>query len=150
MPAPNNISSTDIMASLPSADEPSSNAHHHRTIERAAKTKHILQPFGSEFDSFTPPPATGELIATSTLTAYCKWKADMDAKTLKWAFKLAETNVAPFYKTCALGWQPKQKQSDLNKNWARYIVLSERGTKRPVAYTMFRFDMDYGCSVLYW
>lgn len=45
----------------------------------------------------------------------CKRKADMDPKQLKWAFKLAETNVGPYYKTCAMGWQPKIKQNDLNK-----------------------------------
>lgn len=133
---------TDIMSS--GAAEPTSTAHHHRTIERAAKTQNILEPFGSEFDTFT---VDGE---QTTLTTTCKWKAQMDAKALKWAFKLAETNVGPFYKTCSIGWQPKQKQADLNKNWARYLVLTDRATKKPVAYSMFRFDMDYGCSVLYW
>lgn len=146
--ASSNTNNADHM-SLASADLPSSNAQHHRNIERAARTKHILEPFGKDFDSYTPP-AAADATSSSSLTTYCKWKADMDAKALKWAFRLAETNVGPFYKTCSLGWQPKQKQSDLNKNWARYLVLSERATKRPVAYAMFRFDMDYGCSVLYW
>lgn len=130
----------DLMTA--NAGDPASTAHHHRTIERAAKTASILEPFGGEFDTYT----SGE----TTLTAYCKWKAKMDASSLKWAFKLAEANVAPFYRSCVGGWQPKKKQSDLNKNWARYIVLSDKATKRPVAYAMFRFDMDYGCSVLYW
>lgn len=123
--------------------DPSSTAHHHRTIERAAKTEKILEALdnAAEFSSYTHDG--------HTLTAYCRWKAKMDAKVLKWAFKLAETNVAPFYRTCSVGWQPKQKQSDLNKNWARYLVLND-AAKRPVAYSMFRFDMDYGCSVLYW
>lgn len=122
--------------------DPSSTAHHHRNIEKAAKTEKILEALGSdEFNSYTHDG--------SILTAYCRTKAKMDSKVLKWAFKLAETNVAPFYKTGPIGWQPKQKQSDLNKNWARYFVLND-AAKRPVAYTMFRFDLDYGCSVLYW
>ncbi|XP_053693825.1 N-alpha-acetyltransferase 40 [Sabethes cyaneus] len=80
---------------------------------------------------------------------YCRRKADMDPKTLKWAFKLAEKNVGPQYKTCSLGWQPKVKQSDLNKNWARYLVAVDRKLKKPAAYSMFRFDLDYGRCVLY-
>ncbi|XP_055636641.1 N-alpha-acetyltransferase 40 [Toxorhynchites rutilus septentrionalis] len=83
------------------------------------------------------------------IEVYCRRKADMDPKILKWAFKLAEKNVGPQYKSCSLGWQPKVKQSDLNKTWARYLVALDRKTKKPVAYTMFRFDLDYGRSVLY-
>lgn len=129
-------------AAMSSTADPSSTALHHRTIEKAAKAQQILEALDTdEFNSYTHDGVT--------LRTVCRWKAQMDAKTLKWAFKLAETNVAPFYRTCTVGWQPKQKQSDLNKNWARYLVLSD-AAKRPVAYSMFRFDMDYGCSVLYW
>lgn len=80
---------------------------------------------------------------------YCRRKADMDSKVLKWAFKLAEKNVGPQYKSCSLGWQPKVKQSDLNKAWARYLVAVDRKTKKPAGYSMFRFDLDYGRSVVY-
>ncbi len=113
----------------------------HKAIERASKTKNPIEPFADQFSKYSKDDFE--------VTVYCKWKADMDAKTLKWAMKLAERNVAPFYRSCAIGWQPKVKQSDLNKNWARYLVAVDK-SKQPVAYTMFRFDMDYGCSVLYW
>lgn len=138
---------SDVAAAL-GPDEPTSTALHHRTIERAAKTVDILQPFAGAFDTFqlAAAPAGG----ATTLHSYCRWKAQMDARTLKWAFRLTEANVGPFYKENALGWHPKRKLADLNKNWARYLVLQDRGQKRPVAFAMFRFDMDYGCSVLYW
>lgn len=130
--------------------EPMSTAAQHRCIERAAKTKNPFEPFGDDFSKFTMPASATNNDPPITLTTYCKWKAQMDAKHLKWAFKLAETNVGPFYKSSSIGWQPKVKQADLNKNWARYFVAVNPTTKLPVAYTMFRFDMDYGCSVLYW
>lgn len=113
----------------------------HQSIEFAAKLKNPLEPFINEFSKFTTDDCD--------VSIYCKWKSDMDAKTLKWAFKLAERNVSPFYKTGPIGWQPKVKQSDLNKNWARYMVAVDK-QKNPVAYAMFRFDLDYGNSVLYW
>lgn len=121
--------------------EPTSTSLQHRTIEKAAKAKNPFEPFGDQFTTYTNDGCS--------VRTYCKWKAQMDTKHLKWAFKLAETNVSPFYKSCPIGWQPKVKQADLNKNWARYFVAVDEA-KRPVAYTMFRFDMDYGCSVLYW
>lgn len=114
----------------------------HKAIERASKVKNPLEPFIDEFTKYT----NGDL----DVSIYCKWKSEMDAKTLKWAFKLAERNVAPFYKVGPTGWQPKVKQSDLNKNWARYLVAVDKTSKQPIAYAMFRFDMDYGHSVLYW
>lgn len=113
----------------------------HRAIEKAGKVKNPLEAIGTENTSYAKDDFQ--------VSIYCKWKADMDSKTLKWAFKLAERNVGPFYKTGPIGWQPKVKQGDLNKNWARYLVAVDK-TKKPIAYAMFRFDMDYGNSVVYW
>lgn len=114
----------------------------HRVIEKASKVKNPLGPFIDEFTKYTRD--------NLDVSIYCKWKNEMDTKTLKWAFKLAERNVGPFYKDGPMGWQPKLKQSDLNKNWARYLVAVDKKSKQPIAYAMFRFDMDYGNSVLYW
>lgn len=117
----------------------------HRAIEKANKVKNPFEPFADDFAKYTIKNDSD----TQELTIYCKWKADIDAKVIKWAFKLAERNVSGFYKVNPCGWQPKIKQSDLNKKWARYLVATDK-TKRPIAYAMFRFDMDYGHSVLYW
>lgn len=113
----------------------------HKAIEKAGKLKNPLEPIATEYTKFDNEDVS--------LSIYCKWKTDMDTKTLKWAFKLAERNVGGFYREGPIGWQPKVKQSDLNKNWARYLVAVDKD-KKPVAYTMFRFDMDYGHSVIYW
>lgn len=115
-------------------------ANQHRNIENASRSK-------NPFDSI--PDVLCFKSNASAFSLYCKTKNDMDGKTLKWAFKLAERNVSSFYKELSMGWQPKVKQSDLNKAWARYLVAVD-GNKTPVAYSMFRFDLDYGHSVLYW
>lgn len=108
-------------------------------IEKACK---VLNPFESfpEFLKYNENDLE--------LTLYCKRKSEIDPKIIKWAFKLAERNVGPYYKKCPMGWTPKIKQKDLNKVWARYLV-AVNDKKEPVAYSMFRFDLDYGCSVLY-
>ncbi|XP_055607656.1 N-alpha-acetyltransferase 40 [Uranotaenia lowii] len=114
----------------------------HKCIDNANRQKNPMEPF-PELLKYDGPDGTGEF------DLYCRRKADMEPKALKWAFKLAEKNVGPQYKSCSLGWQPKVKQADLNKNWARYLVALDRKSRKPAAYSMFRFDMDYGRSVLY-
>uniref|UniRef100_A0A1A9WB72 N-alpha-acetyltransferase 40 n=1 Tax=Glossina brevipalpis TaxID=37001 RepID=A0A1A9WB72_9MUSC len=106
-----------------------------RNVENASRSKNPLE---SIHEPFT----------YESYNLYCRCKNDMDAKTLKWAFKLAESNVGPFYKQLSVGWKPKVKQSDLNKSWARYLVAVDSNKTR-IGYAMFRFDMDYGQSVLY-
>ncbi|XP_013110459.1 N-alpha-acetyltransferase 40 [Stomoxys calcitrans] len=113
-----------------------------RSVENAARSKNPLES-QPDFMQFSSPAENSQ-----TFSLYCKAKCDMDTKTLKWAFKLAERNVSPFYKQLSMGWQPKVKQNDLNKGWARYLVAVDKN-KMPVAYSMFRFDMDYGQPVLY-
>lgn len=113
----------------------------HKNLQRAAASKNPMEKV-PDYASFASKDG-------SKFTLYCKTKSDMSDKTLKWAFKLAEKNVGPFYKSNSMGWQPKIKQADLNKNWARYLVATDKD-KNPVAYAMFRFDFDYQMSVLYW
>lgn len=55
----------------------------------------------------------------------------------KFCFKLAERNVGGYYKSCSLGWQPKVKQNDISKNWARFLIAYSE--KKPIGFTMFRF-----------
>ncbi|KAH8404691.1 hypothetical protein KR215_007107 [Drosophila sulfurigaster] len=119
-------------------DELSAGAKH-KLIQAAAREKNPLEKL--TYDSYKSN-------AGEEFKLYCRTKGDMDDKTLKWAFKLAEQNVGPFYKALKMGWKPKIKQSELNKNWARYLVALNQ-QKQPVAYTMFRFDMDDGDCVLY-
>jgi hypothetical protein len=61
---------------------------------------------------------------------------------------LAEKNVGPHYRACSLGWQPKVKQNDMTKTWAKFLIAKINGEN--AGYAMFRFDMDYGRSVVYW
>lgn len=115
-----------------------------RFIERAQRSSNPLKEI-SDSASFAEFSHQDQ-----NFTIQCRLKSDLDPKVTKWAFKLAEKNVGNYFKTCKEGWQPKIKQNDLNKNWARYLIAMDRKTKKNVAYAMFRFDLDYGSSVLYW
>ena len=113
---------------------------HQKNIEKANQAKNPIENF-TEFYNYS----NNDL----KVTIQCKQKSDLSPKIIKWSFKLSEKNVAEFYKTCNLGWQPKIKQNYLNKTWARYLVAYD-DKKQPIAFSMFRFDLDYGSAVLYW
>ncbi|XP_068155930.1 N-alpha-acetyltransferase 40 [Drosophila tropicalis] len=108
-------------------------------VEAATRSKNPLDSL--PYSSFTSP--CGE-----KFKLICSAKNDLDAKTIKWACKLAEQNVSPFYKLTKIGWQPKIKQAEHNKAWARYLVAQNEKNEN-VAYAMFRFDLDNGDCVLY-
>lgn len=116
-------------------------AYQQRVLENALRSKTPLV-FAQDHLSYTP------VDQEDSYRLCCLRKDDMDKSILKWAFKLAERNVGHLYKATSIGWQPKVKQTDLNKAWARYLLAESN--QRPVAYAMFRFDMDYGYCVLYW
>ncbi|CAG9810945.1 unnamed protein product [Chironomus riparius] len=82
-----------------------------------------------------------------TIDISYKGSKELTKDLQKWCFKLAEKNVGPHYKACSLGWQPKFKQNDMKRPWAKFLIA--KCGQENAGYTMFRFDMDYGRSVIY-
>ena len=60
---------------------------------------------------------------------------------------LFETNMKTFYEQSHDGYQPDDKRNELFSNQSRYLLI--RSTDCLVAFTHFRFDMDYGSRVIY-
>lgn len=112
----------------------------HKAIEKANQQKNPFLVIAEEYGTYTKD----ELKIT---IKYFNSK-EIPKELSKFCFKLTERNVSGYYKTCALGWQPKVKQTDMGKTWARFLVAYD-GTK-PVGFCQFRFDMDYGRSCVYW
>ena len=112
----------------------------HKAIEKANQDKNPFAKIAEEYGKYN-----NENIDFSIKYFSSK---EMSKDLQKICFKLTERNVGDYYKTCTLGWQPKIKQTDMGKNWARYLVAYV--DNKPVGFTMFRFDMDYGRSVVYW
>jgi len=82
---------------------------------------------------------------------------DVDEKTLVWAFDLVKTNMKPLYEEAygndpdmeaEFGWKEKEKKVEMREDLAWYLLAkTKEGT--PVAFSHFRFDMDYDDEVLY-
>jgi ribosomal protein S18 acetylase RimI-like enzyme len=65
-------------------------------------------------------------------------------------FKLLENNMSHLYETSTLGWTPKKKQQELNRNWARFLMVRDcAAAGKFIGYAFFRFDEDYNRAALY-
>lgn len=113
---------------------------HHKSIEKANQQKNPFTSLAEDFGKYEKDEMKIEI--------FYKSSKEMSKDLQKWCFKLAEKNVGPYYKACKLGWQPKVKQNDMTKTWAKFLIAKD-GNKN-AGYAMFRFDMDYGRSVVYW
>eukprot|EP00092_Neocalanus_flemingeri_P018538 GFUD01020074.1.p1 GENE.GFUD01020074.1~~GFUD01020074.1.p1 ORF type:complete len:263 (+),score=75.53 GFUD01020074.1:139-927(+) len=82
---------------------------------------------------------------------------DLDEKTLVWAYDLVSTNMKPLYDDAYkndpdadadFGWKEKEKKEEMREDLAWYLLArTKEGT--PVAFSHFRYDMDYDDEVLY-
>ncbi|KAM3962518.1 LOW QUALITY PROTEIN: N-alpha-acetyltransferase 40 [Aphomia sociella] len=71
----------------------------------------------------------------------------LDKSILDWAIDLTERNMKKLYETCAWGWNKERKVEEMTDDSAWYIVVKEK--KELLAFSHFRFDMDFGDPVLY-
>uniref|UniRef100_A0A1B6E3A6 N-alpha-acetyltransferase 40 n=1 Tax=Clastoptera arizonana TaxID=38151 RepID=A0A1B6E3A6_9HEMI len=78
----------------------------------------------------------------------CKKVTSLNPETIDWIFKLEKDNMEVLYNTCDWGWNDKKKREEMTEDQAWYLIArGEDGT--PVAFSHFRFDVDYGDEVLY-
>lgn len=114
----------------------------HKAIERANQQK---KPFAKIEEEYAKYQKDDLNINIKFFTS-----KELTKDLSKFCFKLAEKNVGTYYKNCSLGWQPKIKQNDMAKNWAKFLIAYDDKIGSAIGYTMFRFDMDYGRSCVYW
>jgi len=74
--------------------------------------------------------------------------ADLQEETKDWILKLLIANMKDMYQKSDWGWCEANKKQELFEDSARYLIARlEDGT--PVAYSHFRYDMDFDDDVLY-
>jgi len=82
------------------------------------------------------------------LTLETKRVTHLDHNTKEWIFKLLETNMKLMYLDSDWGWNETNKRVELTEDLAWYLIArTEEGT--PVAYSHFRYDLDFDDEVLY-
>ncbi|XP_071453873.1 N-alpha-acetyltransferase 40 isoform X2 [Hetaerina americana] len=78
----------------------------------------------------------------------CKPVGLLDESVLDFIFNLEKENMKTYYEDCSWGWNDKKKRSEMSEESARYLI-ARNPEGIPVAFSHFRFDLDYGDPVLY-
>jgi GNAT superfamily N-acetyltransferase len=85
-----------------------------------------------------------------TASLECKLYGSLDAVTRDWIFDLEKRNMKDFYEQCEWGWNDKLKKEEMTDDRAWYLIArTPEPESKAVAFSHFRFDMDYGDEVLY-
>lgn len=66
-----------------------------------------------------------------------------------WILDLTRLNVKELYIDSGWGWSDGDKGRELWHSMSQYLLVRNSATQDLVAFTHFRFDMDYGSHVLY-
>ncbi|XP_063231523.1 N-alpha-acetyltransferase 40 isoform X2 [Bacillus rossius redtenbacheri] len=78
----------------------------------------------------------------------CKKASLLPQATLDWAFELLKRNMQNLYEQCEWGWNEKAKRDEMTDEMAWYLTATASDNQL-VAFSHFRFDVDYGDEVLY-
>ncbi|CAH0400416.1 unnamed protein product [Chilo suppressalis] len=79
---------------------------------------------------------------------YIQKVTDLDKNILQWAIDLTERNMKKLYETCAWGWNKEKKVEEMTDDNAFYLIAKAKNGS-PLAFSHFRFDLDFGEPVLY-
>ncbi|XP_072930004.1 N-alpha-acetyltransferase 40 isoform X2 [Epargyreus clarus] len=79
---------------------------------------------------------------------YIQRVTDLDKNVLDWAIDLTERNMKRLYETCAWGWNRERKIEEMTDDAAWYLIAKDQKDNL-LAFSHFRFDMDFGDPVLY-
>ena len=75
--------------------------------------------------------------------------ADLDKDTQEWIITLITDNMKEQYEKSSWGWKEANKREEMLDDEAWYLMAKDNTTGKFVAYSHFRFDMDYDDEVLY-
>lgn len=82
------------------------------------------------------------------LTLMCSRVRELPRGVIQWILDLMKRNMETLYNDCDWGWDDEKKRNEMTEDAAWYLVAYDTDRK-PVAFSHFRFDIDYGLEVLY-
>uniref|UniRef100_A0A2P2I266 N-alpha-acetyltransferase 40 n=1 Tax=Hirondellea gigas TaxID=1518452 RepID=A0A2P2I266_9CRUS len=74
---------------------------------------------------------------------------DTEQNIKDWLLDLTRENVKELYLDSGWGWSDAEKGDELWHSMSQYLIVRNSSTSELLAFTHFRFDMDYGSHVLY-
>jgi len=115
-----------------------------KDVGNAVKKAHQLE---NPLESLESIPQGGELKNGKTCEIKHLKAQQLTPPLEKWLMDLMTRNMKHMYKKALDGWRPKKKWKEMTEKTSRYLIAYV--DSKPVAFSHFRFDMDYGREVLY-
>jgi len=79
----------------------------------------------------------------------CVKKNEMSDENLQWVFDLTKTNMEAMYQESPWGWFDKSKKKEMFHDEMRFLMVVDEDSGKNVAFTSFRFDIDFDQPVVY-
>uniref|UniRef100_A0A0A9ZD19 N-alpha-acetyltransferase 40 n=1 Tax=Lygus hesperus TaxID=30085 RepID=A0A0A9ZD19_LYGHE len=79
----------------------------------------------------------------------CARVKDLMPDVMQWILDLMKRNMEQVYNQCEWGWNGEKKREEMTEDAAWYLVAFTTEGNQPVAFSHFRFDIDFGYEVLY-
>ncbi|XP_033735228.1 N-alpha-acetyltransferase 40-like [Pecten maximus] len=73
---------------------------------------------------------------------------DLSQELTDWVFNLTKKNMQKLYEESDWGWKDKEKLEEMTEEKALYLIATDKDSK-PVAFTHFRFDMEWDEELVY-
>ncbi|XP_071551499.1 N-alpha-acetyltransferase 40 [Panulirus ornatus] len=79
----------------------------------------------------------------------CKRVKEVEPVMMQWAIDLCKRNMRGMYVKSSQGWHEDEKREEMTEDAAWYLFAIDTLSEKPIAFSHFRFDIDYGDEVLY-
>lgn len=112
--------------------------HHWKKVEKANEVADPLESFVS-FKTFKKNDLN--------LKLSCVRRANMSDELMQWVFDLTKNNMEAMYEE-TWGWNDKSKRREINDERMWFLLAKDENDKA-VAFSSFRFDIDYSEPVVY-
>lgn len=109
-------------------------------IQKANRIENPLEKFVA-FTKYSCKNGTAVTISSEPVT-------NLDEKSLDEIFELEKNNMKQLYEDCEWGWHDKKKREEMFDDRARYLIAKDVDG-RIVAFSHYRFDIDFDIEVLY-
>jgi ribosomal protein S18 acetylase RimI-like enzyme len=111
-------------------------------IKKANRIESPLKLLSPDFHSFNS--------SNVKINLKCTKVKKLDETTREWCFDLFKRNMKSIYEKSKSGYDEKEKREEMfDCALAYYLIAYEEKSNKPVAYSHFRFDMDYESEVIY-
>jgi ribosomal protein S18 acetylase RimI-like enzyme len=120
-------------------------------IARISASQAVVNKANNQEDPLSPFPVFRKFENNGLAAVLeCRLCGSLDVAARDWIFDLEKRNMKALYEECEWGWNEKVKREEMTDDRAWYLIArTPEPESKPVAFSHFRFDIDFGVEVLY-